>query len=188
MSARTTGNEQSKEGFICELGLIAAAINVADSVIGSGIFIFSAKIARRIFPTGGLFLKRFTAAFPAIFAFLPVISLAFPNRRGSKPCKRITFSKVKPNLRFFRNTNIAIYPRAFMENGRRHRGIRRSLRLSSGLRRFHRLDFLYFKHQRTIYFTAEANAHRAFMHGFRLSAHSGGLSRFSDRASVFFIL
>src|SRR3954466_5892073 len=47
-------NEQSKEGFVRELGLLDSTMIVAGSMIGSGIFIVSADISRQVGSSGWL--------------------------------------------------------------------------------------------------------------------------------------
>ena len=47
MASEAAGVEQSREGFIRGLGLLESTMIVVDSMIGSGIFIVSASIARQ---------------------------------------------------------------------------------------------------------------------------------------------
>jgi APA family basic amino acid/polyamine antiporter len=76
MSARTTESEQTKEGFIRGLGLLDSTMIVAGSMIGSGIFIVSADIARQTGSAGGLLLTWLITGILTIFAALSYGELA----------------------------------------------------------------------------------------------------------------
>lgn len=68
--------EQSKEGFIRGLGLLDSTMIVAGSMIGSGIFIVSADIARQTGSAGGLLLTWIITGVLTIFAALSYGELA----------------------------------------------------------------------------------------------------------------
>lgn len=67
MTAEVIEPEQSKEGFIRGLGLLDSTMIVAGSMIGSGIFIVSADIARQVGSAGWLL---------AVWAFTGVLTIA----------------------------------------------------------------------------------------------------------------
>ncbi len=68
--------EQSNEGFIRRLGLLDSTTIVAGSMIGSGIFIVSADIARQTGSAGGLLLTWIITGLLTIFAALSYGELA----------------------------------------------------------------------------------------------------------------
>lgn len=68
--------EQSKEGFIRGLGLLDSTMIVAGSMIGSGIFIVSADIARQTGSVGGLILTWVITGILTVFAALSYGELA----------------------------------------------------------------------------------------------------------------
>lgn len=76
MSAETTEQTQSSEGFIRGLGLLDSTMIVAGSMIGSGIFIVSADIARQTGSAGGLLLTWIITGILTIFAALSYGELA----------------------------------------------------------------------------------------------------------------
>jgi basic amino acid/polyamine antiporter, APA family len=76
MRATTTEPEQSNEGFIRGLGLLDSTMVVAGSMIGSGIFIVSADIARQTGSAGGLLLTWIITGVLTIFAALSYGELA----------------------------------------------------------------------------------------------------------------
>ena len=77
MAAEIAEQEQeSKEGFIRGLGLLDSTMIVAGSMIGSGIFIVSADIARQTGSAGGLLLTWLITALLTIIAALSYGELA----------------------------------------------------------------------------------------------------------------
>jgi len=76
MTTETTVGEQTKEGFIRGLGLLDSTMIVAGSMIGSGIFIVSADIARQTGSAGGLLLTWIITGVLTIFAALSYGELA----------------------------------------------------------------------------------------------------------------
>lgn len=76
MTTETAVGEQSNEGFIRGLGLLDSTMIVAGSMIGSGIFIVSADIARQTGSTGGLLLTWIITGVLTIFAALSYGELA----------------------------------------------------------------------------------------------------------------
>lgn len=68
--------EETKEGFIRGLGLLDSTMIVAGSMIGSGIFIVSADIARQTGSAGGLLLTWIITGVLTIFAALSYGELA----------------------------------------------------------------------------------------------------------------
>ena len=76
MATEATGLEQSNEGFIRRLGLLDSTTIVAGSMIGSGIFIVSADIARQTGSAGGLLLTWIITGVLTIFAALSYGELA----------------------------------------------------------------------------------------------------------------
>lgn len=76
MSAGKTESEQQSEGFIRGLGLLDSTMIVAGSMIGSGIFIVSADIARQTGSAGGLLLTWIITGILTIFAALSYGELA----------------------------------------------------------------------------------------------------------------
>jgi basic amino acid/polyamine antiporter, APA family len=76
MSAKTTDSDQTTEGFIRGLGLLDSTMIVAGSMIGSGIFIVSADIARQTGSAGGLLLTWIITGILTIFAALSYGELA----------------------------------------------------------------------------------------------------------------
>lgn len=76
MSAKTTESEQQKDGFVRGLGLLDSTMIVAGSMIGSGIFIVSADIARQTGSAGGLLLTWIITGLLTIFAALSYGELA----------------------------------------------------------------------------------------------------------------
>ena len=68
--------EESKQGFIRGLGLLDSTMIVAGSMIGSGIFIVSADIARQTGSAGGLLLTWIITGILTIFAALSYGELA----------------------------------------------------------------------------------------------------------------
>jgi APA family basic amino acid/polyamine antiporter len=76
MTTETAVEEQSKEGFIRGLGLLDSTMIVAGSMIGSGIFIVSADIARQTGSVGGLLLTWIITGILTIFAALSYGELA----------------------------------------------------------------------------------------------------------------
>lgn len=69
-------NNETKEGFIRGLGLLDSTMIVAGSMIGSGIFIVSADIARQTGSAGGLLLTWIITGILTIFAALSYGELA----------------------------------------------------------------------------------------------------------------
>ena len=77
MTADTTSNEKiTNEGFVRGLGLLDSTMIVAGSMIGSGIFIVSADIARQTGSAGGLLLTWIITGILTIFAALSYGELA----------------------------------------------------------------------------------------------------------------
>lgn len=76
MATEATELEQSNEGFIRTLGLLDSTTIVAGSMIGSGIFIVSADIARQTGSAGGLLLTWIITGLLTIFAALSYGELA----------------------------------------------------------------------------------------------------------------
>ena len=76
MATEATELEQSNEGFIRRLGLLDSTTIVAGSMIGSGIFIVSADIARQTGSAGGLLLTWIITGLLTIFAALSYGELA----------------------------------------------------------------------------------------------------------------
>lgn len=76
MATEATGLEQSNEGFIRRLGLLDSTTIVAGSMIGSGIFIVSADIARQTGSAGGLLVTWIITGLLTIFAALSYGELA----------------------------------------------------------------------------------------------------------------
>src|SRR4029078_4546161 len=76
--------EQSKEGFIRGLGLLDSTMIVAGSMIGSGIFIVSADIARQVGSPGWLLVVWLITGFLTVAAALSYGELAamMPTARG----------------------------------------------------------------------------------------------------------
>src|SRR3954467_1250632 len=68
--------QQSGEGFIRGLGLLDSTMIVAGSMIGSGIFIVSADIARQTGSAGGLLLTWLITGVLTVFAALSYGELA----------------------------------------------------------------------------------------------------------------
>lgn len=76
MATEVAETEQSKEGFIRGLGLLDSTMIVAGSMIGSGIFIVSADIARQTGSAGGMLLTWVITGILTIFAALSYGELA----------------------------------------------------------------------------------------------------------------
>ncbi len=76
MTADVAGQTETKEGFIRGLGLLDSTMIVAGSMIGSGIFIVSADIARQTGSAGGLLLTWIITGILTIFAALSYGELA----------------------------------------------------------------------------------------------------------------
>ena len=76
MAAEVAELEETKEGFIRGLGLLDSTMIVAGSMIGSGIFIVSADIARQTGSAGGLLLTWIITGILTIFAALSYGELA----------------------------------------------------------------------------------------------------------------
>lgn len=76
MTTEETELEESSEGFIRRLGLLDSTTIVAGSMIGSGIFIVSADIARQTGSPGGLILTWVITGILTIFAALSYGELA----------------------------------------------------------------------------------------------------------------
>ena len=76
MSAETAANTDSKTGFVRGLGLLDSTMIVAGSMIGSGIFIVSADIARQTGSAGGLILTWVITGMLTMFAALSYGELA----------------------------------------------------------------------------------------------------------------
>jgi basic amino acid/polyamine antiporter, APA family len=76
MATEVIESEQSNEGFIRGLGLYDSTMVVAGSMIGSGIFIVSADIARQTGSAGGLLLTWIITGILTIFAALSYGELA----------------------------------------------------------------------------------------------------------------
>jgi len=76
MSAEAIKLEKSDEGFVRGLGLVDSTMIVAGSMIGSGIFIVSADIARQTGSPGGLLLTWVITGLLTIFAALSYGELA----------------------------------------------------------------------------------------------------------------
>lgn len=76
MPDETIVGENSKEGFIRGLGLLDSTMIVAGSMIGSGIFIVSADIARQTGSAGGLLLTWIITGLLTVFAALSYGELA----------------------------------------------------------------------------------------------------------------
>ena len=76
MAAEATELDQSNEGFIRRLGLLDSTTIVAGSMIGSGIFIVSADIARQTGSAGGLLLTWVITGLLTVFAALSYGELA----------------------------------------------------------------------------------------------------------------
>ncbi len=76
MATDVADTEQPKEGFIRGLGLLDSTMIVAGSMIGSGIFIVSADIARQTGSAGGLLLTWIITGILTIFAALSYGELA----------------------------------------------------------------------------------------------------------------
>ncbi len=76
MATEATELEQSNEGFIRRLGLLDSTTIVAGSMIGSGIFIVSADIARQTGSAGGLLVTWIITGLLTIFAALSYGELA----------------------------------------------------------------------------------------------------------------
>lgn len=76
MATEVADIEQPKEGFIRGLGLLDSTMIVAGSMIGSGIFIVSADIARQTGSAGGLLLTWIITGILTIFAALSYGELA----------------------------------------------------------------------------------------------------------------
>ncbi len=76
MTADVAEQNETKEGFIRGLGLLDSTMIVAGSMIGSGIFIVSADIARQTGSAGGLLLTWIITGVLTIFAALSYGELA----------------------------------------------------------------------------------------------------------------
>jgi APA family basic amino acid/polyamine antiporter len=76
MTADAAEHDETKEGFIRGLGLLDSTMIVAGSMIGSGIFIVSADIARQTGSAGGLLLTWIITGILTIFAALSYGELA----------------------------------------------------------------------------------------------------------------
>lgn len=76
MAADVAEQTETKEGFIRGLGLLDSTMIVAGSMIGSGIFIVSADIARQTGSAGGLLLTWIITGILTIFAALSYGELA----------------------------------------------------------------------------------------------------------------
>lgn len=76
MTADVAEQDETKEGFIRGLGLLDSTMIVAGSMIGSGIFIVSADIARQTGSVGGLLLTWIITGILTIFAALSYGELA----------------------------------------------------------------------------------------------------------------
>ena len=76
MSLQAADLDDTKEGFIRGLGLLDSTMIVAGSMIGSGIFIVSADIARQTGSVGGLLLTWIITGVLTIFAALSYGELA----------------------------------------------------------------------------------------------------------------
>ncbi|HEX8286501.1 MAG TPA: amino acid permease [Pyrinomonadaceae bacterium] len=76
MATEVATNEQTNTGFIRGLGLLDSTMIVAGSMIGSGIFIVSADIARQTGSAGGLLLTWIITGILTIFAALSYGELA----------------------------------------------------------------------------------------------------------------
>ena len=76
MTADAVETNETKEGFIRGLGLLDSTMIVAGSMIGSGIFIVSADIARQTGSAGGLLLTWIITGLLTIFAALSYGELA----------------------------------------------------------------------------------------------------------------
>ncbi|RMG03761.1 MAG: amino acid permease, partial [Acidobacteria bacterium] len=76
MSAEAIKLEKSDEGFVRGLGLVDSTMIVAGSMIGSGIFIVSADIARQTGSPGGLLITWVITGLLTIFAALSYGELA----------------------------------------------------------------------------------------------------------------
>lgn len=95
MATEVAGVESiSKEGFVRGLGLLDSTMIVAGSMIGSGIFIVSADIARQVGSPGGLLLTWVITAILTIFAALSYGELAamMPNAGGQYVYLRESYS------------------------------------------------------------------------------------------------
>ncbi len=76
MATEVAAGENSNEGFVRGLGLLDSTMIVAGSMIGSGIFIVSADIARQTGSVGGLLLTWIITGILTIFAALSYGELA----------------------------------------------------------------------------------------------------------------
>src|SRR5213596_2860525 len=76
MATEVAMDEKSNQGFIRGLGLLDSTMIVAGSMIGSGIFIVSADIARQTGSVGGLLLTWIITGILTIFAALSYGELA----------------------------------------------------------------------------------------------------------------
>lgn len=76
MATEVAEDTQTKEGFIRGLGLLDSTMIVAGSMIGSGIFIVSADIARQTGSAGGMLLTWIITGILTIFAALSYGELA----------------------------------------------------------------------------------------------------------------
>src|SRR6187399_939642 len=76
MATEVAETEQSKEGFIRGLGLLDSTMIVAGSMIGSGIFIVSADIARQVGSPGWLLVVWLVTGFLTVGAALSYGELA----------------------------------------------------------------------------------------------------------------
>lgn len=76
MTVKETEETETKEGFIRSLGLLDSTTIVAGSMIGSGIFIVSADIARQTGSPGGLILTWVITGILTMFAALSYGELA----------------------------------------------------------------------------------------------------------------
>ena len=76
MATEVAADEKSDTGFIRSLGLLDSTMIVAGSMIGSGIFIVSADIARQTGSAGGLLLTWIITGILTIFAALSYGELA----------------------------------------------------------------------------------------------------------------
>ena len=86
--------QQSKEGFIRGLGLLDSTMIVAGSMIGSGIFIVSADIARQVGSPGWLLVVWLVTGFLTIVGALSYGELAamMPKAGGQYVYLREAFS------------------------------------------------------------------------------------------------
>ncbi len=95
MATEVAEINETKEGFIRGLGLLDSTMIVAGSMIGSGIFIVSADIARQTGSAGGLLLTWIITGMLTIFAALSYGELAamMPKAGGQYVYLRESYSR-----------------------------------------------------------------------------------------------